>query len=193
MLNNQDPLNQLWQQQKTEKPDYDALQNSWNKMRIKQKWYVFIDVCSVMLTFTIIWFNQDRLDNFTLSLMSVVLLLSVFVTLYLTWLRRFALGWSNLNTTKHIQQLKKQVENNIKIASLSQHSVWVISILMVLFYGGLYIYEVFPPDKFLNKVLITLAIHSIMLPSVWIWAKKRKQRFMKELTDLQALENEQVY
>ncbi|WP_289032067.1 hypothetical protein [uncultured Paraglaciecola sp.] len=184
MPNNQDPLSQLWQQQEVQKPDYQALQTSWDKMRVKQKLYVFFDVLSVLMTFFIIWFNKEKLDDFTLSLMTIVLLIAIAAVFYLTWLRRFSLGWSNQNTAMYLQQLKKQLENNIKIANLSMHSGWAIIVLLVFFYAGLYIYEAFPLDQLLKKIYLTLAIHSLLLPGIWFWAKKRKQRFVKELAEL---------
>ncbi|MEP0355590.1 hypothetical protein [Paraglaciecola sp.] len=184
MPNNQDPLSLLWHQQEVQKPDYQALQISWNKMRVKQRFYVLFDVLSVLVAFFIIWFNKEKLDDFTMGLMAIVLLIAISTVIYLTWLRRFSLGWSNQNTAMYMQQLKKQLENNIKIANLSMHSGWAIIVLLVTFYGGLYIYEVFTPDQLLKKIYPTLTIHFLLLPSIWFWAKRRKQRFVKELSEL---------
>lgn len=187
MIENRDPLRQLWQEQKVEQADLSKVSKKWRKVRLKQRCYVLLDFCSLLIPLVIIWFNAAKLDSYTMALVLGVMALSVVMVIYITWLRRFALGWSNVSTEQHIQQLQKQIQSNIKIANLSLHSVWLVMVLFMGFYGILYYFEVFPYEKWLDKVIFTLAINVVALPGVWVWASRRKKRFSKELTELNHL------
>lgn len=187
MPDNHDPLSQLWQQQQVAQPNFSAVSKKWRKVRLKQRCYVVLDIVSVVAPFALLWHKSEALDDLTLKLMFGVILLSVFVVAYITWLRRFSLGWSNTSTDQHIQRLQKQIENNIKIANLNLHSVWFTALLMVVLHAGLYYFEVFPADKLMRKVFVTLAISAVVLPCIWVWASKRKKRFSRELLALNNL------
>lgn len=187
MPDDQDPLNRLWQQQDVVKPDLSEVSKKWRKVRFKQCCYVVLDVLSVIIPFVFIWLNADKLEPFSMTFMVGFMSLAVAALVYITWLRRFSFGWSDTSTDQHIQRLQKQIESNIKIANLSLHSVWFLAVLTVVLYGGLYYFEVFPADRFIRKVTITLAIYTVMFPCIWIWASKRKKRFTKELAELSNL------
>jgi hypothetical protein len=187
MPDNKDPLSQLWQSQEVVQPDLTQVSKKWRKVRFKQRCYVALDLFSLVIPFAIIWFKADQIDSFTMALATSVMSLSVVAVIYITWLRRFSLGWSNLSTDQHIQHLQKQIQNNIKIATLSLHSVWFIVVLMTVFYGVLYYFEVFPEDRWMQKVLVTAAINAVAMPCIWIWAARRKKRFSKELAELNYL------
>jgi len=189
MFENKDPLSQLWQEQNVEHADLSAVSKKWRKVRFKQRCYVALDFLSLLIPFAIIWYKAEQIDSYTMTLVLGVMTLSVVMVIYITWLRRFSLGWSNVSTEKHIQQLQKQIQNNIKIATLSLHSVWLMVVLFVVFYANLYFFGVFPYDKLLDKMLITLAINAVAMPAIWIWASRRRQRFYKELAELNNLLN----
>jgi len=70
---------------------------------------------------------------------------------------------------------------------LSLHSVWFVTLLTVIFYAGLYYFEVFPEDRFIRKLTVTLGIHAVVMPGIWVWASRRKKRFIKELSELTKL------
>ena len=187
MYDDQDPLSQLWQQQDVVPADLSEVSKKWRKVRLKQCCYVVLDVLSVVIMFAIIWLNAAKLDPFSMALLLGVTSLSVVTAAYITWLRRFSFGWSNVSTDQHIQKLHKQIANNIKIANLSLHSVWIVAVLMVFFCGGLFYFEAFPMDRLIHKALIALAINTVLLPGIWVWASKRKKRFTKELLELNNL------
>ncbi len=187
MVDNHDPLSQLWQQQKVVPADVLEVSKKWRKVRLKQRCYVVFNIFSVVAPFALIWHKSEKLDDFTMTLMLGVLSLSVFVVAYITWLRRFSFGWSNASTDQYIKQLQKQIESNIKIANLSLHSVWFTALIMLVLHGGLYYFEVFPTDKLIHKAIITFAIIAVMLPCIWVWAFKRKKRFSRELLELNDL------
>jgi len=187
MSDNHDPLSQLWQEQKVEKIDIDAVSKKWLKIKLKQHFYVFFDVLS-LLPFLIFWiYFKDKFDDFTLVYIYGLAVLSLVFVIYVIWLRRFSLGWSKASTEQHIQGLRKQLRNNIKIALLTKHSMWFALILFMFHQLGLVYLEVFPPDKLLRKALISFSIIGVMWPAVWIWADKRAKRFKRELSILNEL------
>jgi hypothetical protein len=187
MSDNQDPLSQLWLQQEVAQADISQVSKKWRKVRFKQRCYVVLDVLSAIIPLVFIWLNADKLDRFSMTFVVGFMSLSVVALIYITWLRRFSFGWSDTSTDQHIQRLQKQIESNIKIANLSLHTVWFLAVLTVVFYAGLYYFEVFPTDKFIRKVTITLAIYIVLFPCIWLWASKRKKRFIRELAELNNL------
>ncbi len=187
MADNQDPLKQLWLQQEVVLPDLSQVSKNWHKVRLKQWCYVALDVLSLCFCFLIVWLNADKLDGLSMTLLLVVMLVSVVFVAYITWLRRFSFGWSNASTDEHIQRLLKQIESNIKIANLSLHSVWFVTLLTVILYAGLYYFEVFSEDRFIRKLTVTLGIYAVVMPGLWVWASRRKKRFTKELSELTKL------
>ena len=187
MSDNQDPLNQLWQQQDVVQPDLSEVSKNWHKVRLKQRCYVALDLFSLLIPFGILWLNAEKLNRFTMTLMLGLMPLLVLFVAYITWLRRFSFGWSNVSTDQYIQRLQKQIESNIKIANLSLHSIWFCAVFFMVFYSGLYYFDVFPMDRLIRKGMIMLAINAVMLPCIWIWASKRKKRFIKEQAELNNL------
>ena len=187
MSDNQDPLSQLWQRQDVVQPDLTLVSKKWRKVRLKQRCYVLLDCLSLVIPSAIIWYKADEIDSFTMTLVLFVMSLSVLAVIYITWLRRFSLGWSNVSTDQYIQQLQKQIQSNIKIANLSLHSVWLMVLVFIVFFGSLYHFDVFPIDKLMRKIWVTGAINAVALPGIWIWAMKRKKRFVQELAELTQL------
>tara|TARA_R110000868_G_scaffold210607_1_gene460685 strand:+ start:2306 stop:2887 length:582 start_codon:yes stop_codon:yes gene_type:complete len=187
MADNQDPLKQLWLQQEVVLPDISQVSKRWHKVRLKQWCYVALDLFGLVIPFATLWLYSEKLDRFTITLFLSFMPLLVLFVAYITWLRRFSFGWSNASTDEHIRRLLKQIESNIKIANLSLHSVWFVTLLMVIFYAGLYYFEVFPEDRFIRKLTLTLGIHAVVMPCFWIWASRRKKRFSQELTELNLL------
>ena len=84
MVDNHDPLRQLWQQQKVVPADALEVSKKCRKVRLKQRCYVVLDIFSVLTPFALIWHKSEKLDDFTMTLMLVVLSLSVFVVAYIT-------------------------------------------------------------------------------------------------------------
>jgi hypothetical protein len=182
MSNNQDPLSQLWQEQKVEKIDLDAISKKWRKIKLKQHLYVFFDLLCLLPFLIVVIYFKDKFDGFTIVYMYGLTVMSLGFVIYVIWLRRFSLGWSKASTEQHIQGLRKQLLNNIKIALLTKHSMWFALIVIIFHQVGLIYLEVFPPDKLLRKALISFSIIGVMWPAVWIWADKRAKRFKRELS-----------
>jgi hypothetical protein len=187
MTNNQDLLNQLWQQQSVERADVSLINKQWKLLRMKQRLYVAVDVMSVLIPFIFILLYADKLDKFTFIFALFVMALSLPFIIYITWLRRFSLGWSSVDTEEHIQKLNKQITNNIKIAYVTKHSVWPTILVPIVHFSGLYYLDVFTVEKLIYKSQFSIGILVIMLPCIWIWANKRQKRFSKDLVHLNNL------
>jgi hypothetical protein len=183
----QDPLSQLWQGQTAEQPDINAITKKWRWTKVKQRLYVCLDVLSVVIPFVFIWQYMDELDIVTKRIVLAILLLSIPFVVYLTWLRRFSLGWSSESTEKYIQQLQKQLANNSKIAFITKHSIWPVLVLLGIQYFALFYYDVFPIEKLIHKAVISSCIVAVVFIAMWIWADKRQKRFDKELLELNNL------
>ena len=65
MTNDNDPLSQLWQEQKVEKPDLAAISKKWRSIKIKQRLYVFLDLSSVIFLVVILMLLNDKFSTFT--------------------------------------------------------------------------------------------------------------------------------
>jgi hypothetical protein len=183
----QDPLSQLWQGQTAEQPDIKAITKKWRWTKVKQRLYVCLDMLSVVIPFVLIWQYMDELDIVTKRIVLAILLLSIPFVVYLTWLRRFSLGWSSESTEKYIQQLQKQLANNSKIAFMTKHSIWPVLVLIGIQYFALFYYDVFPIEKLIRKAVISSCIVAVVFIAMWIWADKRQKRFDKELLELNNL------
>jgi len=189
MSDNQDPLDQLWQGQQVEKPDIQVLSSQWRKVQLKQRFYAGLDILGLILPFITLVFFIERLDQFTrIYLVVLFVLLCPFVA-YIVWLRRFSIGWSSDSTDLHVQHLKKQIANNIKIAYLTKHSIWPLGLVITLHHVGLFYFDVFPIDKLIHKSLISAGLLVVMFPCTWIWAARRENRFKRELAELNKLLN----
>jgi hypothetical protein len=187
MSDNYDPLSQLWLEQDVEKIDLDVIKKKWRITELKQRLYLLIDIFSTLFVFAILYFMGDELDHFTYKIFVVLNIICLGYLVYVTWLRRFSLGWSDLAAEQHIQKLKKQINNNILIANLSKSSVYLLLVIVVVHEIGLYYFELTPPEKLMRKLIFDIVFHAIALPSMWIWADRRCKRFKRELTALNEL------
>lgn len=187
MTNDQDPLNQLWQQQSVEKPNVKVIGKQWKRVQLKHRLYAILDIMSLVLPFYFILFYVEKLDSFTRILLICIFVLCVPFVVYIIWLRRFAIVWSSSGTEQHIQKLRKQITNNIKIAFVTKHSVWPTMLIPVVHFSGLYYLDVFTVDKLIYKSQFSIGILVIMLPCIWVWANKRQKRFSEDLANLEKM------
>jgi hypothetical protein len=184
MPDNQDPLNKLWQGQQVEKPDIQVLSRQWRKVQLKQRFYAGLDILGLLFPVIALVFFAEYLDKFTRIYFGVLTLMLCPFVAYIVWLRRFSIGWSSVSTDQYVQQIKKQIASNIKIAYLTKHSIWPIGLLIILHHLGLFYFDLFPIDKLMRKSLVSAGFFVVMFPSIWIWATRRENRFKGELADL---------
>lgn len=187
MTDNHDPLSQLWQEQKVEKPDLEAISKKWRSIKIKQRLYVFLDLSSVIFCVVILMFLNDKLSTFSRLMFICMTLISAIWVIYNTWLRRFSLGGTELSTDGYLLRLKKQLNNSITIATMCKHSVWPILAFIILHEVGMAYFYGIDGEKFTRKILILGVLHGVLMPATWVWADRRAKRFKRELAALNDL------
>ena len=178
-------LNSLWQQQQTEPVMVDAIKRKWLKIKFKQRMYFVIDILGVLFMLTIFYFSIDKVGLFGKTWMAILTLTAGATTAYFSYLRRFALSWSDVGTDSYIEQLKKQLMSNIRIAKLNRDmSLWMI-LAIAIFYVGMFYFDDVILETALRKGLISLAILAVLTPPFWLWANRRANRFSQELASLE--------
>lgn len=177
----------LWQQQQTEPVAVDAVKQKWLKIKLKQRLYFAIDIVGVFIMLTAFYIAFDKVGLFAKTWMAILTVFAGAVTCYLSYLRRFALSWSNVGTGSYIEHLKKQLINNIRIAKLNRDmSLWMILAMVILHLGMFYFDNVMLPTT-IRKGLISLTILAVLIPPFWLWANRRAKRFTRELNALKHL------
>lgn len=191
MVNNNDKqgeadiLSSLWQQQQTEHVGIGELKQKWLHIKLKQRWYFAIDILGVLFMLIVFYVVFDKMGLFAKAWMAIITLFAGITAIYISYLRRFALNWSNVVTDTYIEQIKCQLLSNIRIAKLNRDlSLWMI-LAITIFYIGMYYFDNVVLETVIKKGLISLAILGVFIPPFWIWANRRAQRFTKELAALE--------
>ena len=178
-------LNMLWQQQQTDHVGIDGIKRKWLNIKYKQRCYLVFDIASMLVLLSMVYFMFDKLGVFAKSWMATLSVFAVATTAYLSYLRRFALNWSSACTDSYIEQLKKQLSNNIRIARLNRNlTVWMV-LAIAIFYLGMAMFDGQSFDSVLHKWMISMAILAIVSPPYWLWAHRRALRFSHELKMLE--------
>jgi Flp pilus assembly protein TadB len=180
-------LNTLWQQQQTEPVAVDAVKQKWLKIKLKQRLYFAVDIAGVFFMLGVFYIAFDKMGLFAKTWMALLTLFAGGTAVYFSYLRRFALSWSNVGTGSYIQQLKQQLISNIRIATLNRDlSLWMILAIGV-FYTGMFYFDNVVLETAVRKGLISLAILAVFTPPFWFWANRRAKRFTRELDALDHL------
>lgn len=184
-------LSRLWLQQQIEPVGIDAVKHNWRKIQFKQRLYFVIDIASVLFLLATFYFAFDRMGLFAKTWMALLTLCAGATAGYFSYLRRFALNWSNVATDSYIEQLKNQLSSNIRIAKLNRDlSLWMIPAIAI-FYLGMFYFDNEVLEKAMSKGAISLGILALFTPPFWLWANRRAKHFTRELKLLeQALEEQ---
>ena len=178
-------LNLLWQQQHTDIVGIDGIKQKWLQIKYKQRCYLLFDITSMLVLLSMVYFMFDKLGVFAKGWMVALSLMTVATTGYLSYLRRFALNWSNVCTDSYIEQLRKQLSNNIRIARLNRNlALWMI-VAIAVFYAGMAVFDGEAFDSVLRRWMISMVILAIFTPPYWLWAHRRALRFSRELSALE--------
>ena len=183
-------LNFLWQQQHFEPVSVDSIKRKWLNIKLKQRVYFTVDIAGVLFLLAVCYLTFDKMGLFGKTWMAVLTLFAAATAVYFSYLRRFALSWSNVGTGSYIEQLKKQLVSNIRIAKLNRDmSLWII-LAIAIFYVGMYYFDDVVLETTIRKGLISLAILAVFTPPFWLWAHRRARRFTKELMQLEEILNQ---
>ena len=180
-----DILSSMWQQQQTEVVGLGSVKQKWRKVQYKQRLYFVFDLIGVLFMLGAFYIAFDKLGVFAKTWMAILTFFAGVTAVYFSYLRRFALSWSNLITESFIEQLKKQLISNIKIAKFNRDlSLWMV-LAIVIFYAGMFYVDDVSLAVVAKKGVISLAILAAFTPLFWIWADRRAKRFSKELAALE--------
>ena len=186
-------LNSLWQQQQTESVGIESIKRKWLNIKLKQRVYFVVDFVGVLFMVAVCYFAFDKMGLFAKTWMAILTFFAGATAVYFSYLRRFALNWSNEGTGSYIEQLKKQLNSNIRIAKLNRDmSLWMI-LAIAIFYVGMFYFDEVVLETAVRKGLISLAILAVFTPPFWLWANRRAKRFTRELMQLeQALDQDKI-
>ncbi|KXI29849.1 hypothetical protein [Paraglaciecola hydrolytica] len=186
-------LNSLWQQQQTESVGIESIKRKWLNIKLKQRVYFVVDFVGVLFMVAVCYFAFDKMGLFAKTWMAILTFFAGATAVYFSYLRRFALNWSNEGTGSYIEQLKKQLKSNIRIAKLNRDmSLWMI-LAIAIFYVGMFYFDEVVLETAVRKGLISLAILAVFTPPFWLWANRRAKRFTRELMLLeQALDQDKI-
>lgn len=185
MTNDFDPIDQLWQQQPTANINAGQIKTRWSRLRLSQIIYLLLDVLVVVVTTILLIVFFERFSPITQIMLVLFWLFGVLFTAYISWLRRDAILTSNHDTGLHLQSLKKQLANNIRISQFSKQVCWIVLIfdyLLIVLDG--WFTDASLADTTGKLIRLTLVL-GLILPPLWIWFDRRQKRFAKELINLQ--------
>ncbi|MDM7862234.1 hypothetical protein QTP81_16630 [Alteromonas sp. ASW11-36] len=181
-------LQQLWQQQETVEVNAAQLKRSFKWMRIKHFGYAFLDIACVLAAIVFVYVMREKFSTAFLYGISVFIFISIAFTLYLLYLRRYALlnHLGNESTQSYLALMVKQTNNNIRIAWITQHSCWVSWLILVALWLYLGVYDDMPHDVWLRKTLMSALIGALIFIPLWFWASWRRKKFMRMRDELVA-------
>jgi Flp pilus assembly protein TadB len=104
-------------------------------------------------------------------------------------LRWVSIFYTNSNTADYQARLLKQLGNNARIAFYNKHSTWFSGMMVTLFLiVQSYTADLSQSALIKQFTLLALICVFFLLP-YYLWARKRQQRFEKELASLHTLTN----
>lgn len=185
--NAEQTLEHLWLKQQTQAINISEIKIRWSKIQTKQRLYFAIDIAGVVFMLWAFYFAFDKMGLFAKSWMAILTVFASVTAGYFSYLRRFALSWSNSAIESYIEHLKNQLKSNIRIARLNRDlSLWMIAAIM-FFHAGIFYFDDVVFETALRKGAISLAILALFTPPFWWWANNRAKRFKRELTILEGM------
>lgn len=184
--NNDELLSSIWQQQTSHTVDVQALIKQARSQRSKQRFYIFLDVLSLVpfLLFFILDFPNSVL---LYVLLSVLFASSVVMVIYFTKLRWYAAVGDITNTNDYVSTLIKQYKNNAQIAKINKFSGYLVLPFGVLISITLSLAENRPLQDTISNIFVTFGMMLVfMIPWCW-WAGRRQLRFEQKCQQLSDL------
>ncbi|MCC2616987.1 hypothetical protein LJ739_12110 [Aestuariibacter halophilus] len=191
MSDNPDPLQRLWQSQQTQHPDLDKLRRDWRLIRYKQISYMTLDILGLLTGPLLLWLMAERMHWFEFAWLVAIVVLATPLTGYVLWQRRDALRTREIATQDYLVLLLNRSRRNVKIARVTRHSVIALVPMFFILHAGVYWLDAYPMERWLNKVIASTVILVVLLPAMWLWARRRERRFEQESRQLQEQIHEQ--
>ncbi|MBU2978518.1 hypothetical protein [Alteromonas sp. C1M14] len=187
--NSDKSLSALWQAQPVSQIDVDEVRNTFKSQTKKQRLYFLMDCLSIIPA---VWMFILYWDEFPISVRGLyfgLMLLVIPLLGYQLWLRRVAAFNSNVQTTDHVQKLKKQFKNNARIAFVNKHSAWLAVLIVVVFNTAFSLAKAAEEREYTLLFLVTGGTTVIM--AIWyVWAHCRQKSFEKKLAALNEISHE---
>ncbi len=185
-MNEEHDLASLWQAQPVSTIDIEKIKKDYRRQQVRQRCYMLLDIVSVLPVAVLLWYSWSTLPQTTAIMVIILGLVMLPMLGYLLWLRRVTAFGGLSNTTDYLALLTRQMHNNARIAWLTKHSAWLMSLFIIIFYGVTYGQGALPPQKYV-QVLIALAVMVVVMAIVYRWAHRREQRFRQRYASLRAL------
>ncbi|MBD3585762.1 hypothetical protein HHX48_08455 [Salinimonas sp. HHU 13199] len=175
-------LGELWQSQPVSAIDIKKVKQRWRTFQLRHRLYLALDCfCLVPLIYLLFW-SPIKTNSPQWYFLIAIGFAAVTYTGYLTWLRRLSL-FSGKSTRDHLDLLRRQLANNVRIAQVSKHSAWVTQLALTAFFATLYLSGGLPASK-LSSVSLAIGGAGIANLLFYLWAARRQRRFAREYAQL---------
>ncbi|MEW9797805.1 hypothetical protein [Alteromonas sp. CYL-A6] len=191
MTKPENDLGALWQSQPVATLDLNEIKRAYRRQTRQQRLYLAIDLLSALPAIILVWLGWDEFSPLAAGLLvglGVVLLPCLG---YLVWLRRIAAFSRSEHTRDHLNQLVRQMKNNVRIAWLTRHSAWVTPVFIAVFYVLLYANGEIAAQK-VSSVMTSFVVICLSMAGFYVWAGRREKRFSRRYEELKRLA-EQVH
>lgn len=188
MSNNDKDFSDLWQKQPVSQIDMSELKRQWKLIRIKQFFYMLLDLCGLFIGFLAVYLVPKKLEGFDMVAVSMIIGITAIWVAYSIWLRRFSLGLKAVNdaTLNYVELIKAQYKQNIKIAFLNKFASLVVPLIFVVFFSVAYFGEFMELEAVYRKAKLVGLIFAVIMPLNWIWAQKRQTKFETALSEFES-------
>ncbi len=181
---NPDDLSELWQTQTTAKLVPDNIIRRARSQRIKQRFYMLLDVLSLLPVAIYILMDIELPTT-----LHIFILLAGFLGLitifYFAKLRWQAMVQSQLETEQYVIMLHQQLINNARIAFLNKHFGWIALLLLTSAFVINSIVTQSSIEEMFGYIARALAYGLVIVIPWSYWAHKREKRFKKEAEQLE--------
>ncbi|MCW8093361.1 hypothetical protein [Alteromonas sp. ASW11-130] len=186
MMNENHNLERLWQQQTVQKIDIEKIERQFKTQKWKHRGYILIDFGALIPIIFALVLKYNELGQLAFFLLMGLAVICALFAGYLAYLRRYAAFTRVSQTNEYLKTLKKQMRNNVLIARLTRHSSWVSYVVLLLFYGILYLNNQLETKSWQHWATVLLIV-GLILTGFYIWASKREKRFRAEAERLDLL------
>lgn len=190
MTTHDNDLARLWQAQKVSPIDTAKIEKDFRKQTLKQRLYLFFDFACLIAATIFFIFEWDQLSRAAAVMLTVLLVATVPVFIYMGRLRWVAASGFHTTTTNYLDMLIKQMRNNVRIAWLTKHSSWTTPLFLIGFYVVLFFIGEVPQER-MNKAIVAISLTTVLMVAFYQWARKREARFQKKVDELLALKQDQ--
>ncbi|MBN7821686.1 hypothetical protein [Bowmanella yangjiangensis] len=187
MSDNRDPLLQNWQSQQVDLPDLAELKAKWRKERFKQWIYVLLDWLSVVFVAVVILYFLPKKELVQIWMVAIFVF-TFAAAAWNTWLRRLSLFRSRDNLHEHLQTLRQQNLNNIRLARFTQWGLVIMLISVAVLLLATWYQEQPPWEAFQMRLLRVFAWVGGVCALGWWWTIRILKKAQQQLEWLDSIE-----